>query len=127
MKLSLKNIRKNLKPNQVGITKDFLEFLQDNAPINKDLVFVFQDKRNESITTGSESNGRIAVFCKSRILIDILRTISHEWIHALQSSDPTKINQSEIDSEAEANTISAYLLRKFCKENPENETELYKD
>lgn len=127
MKLSLKNIRQNLRPNQVGITIDFLKFLQDNAPINKDLVIVFQDKRNEAITTGREFDGHIIVFTKSRILIDVLRTLAHEWIHAIQSSDPSKINQTEIESEAEANSLSGYLLRKFGKDNPEHETELYKD
>ena len=127
MKLALKKIRQNLRPNQVGITLDFLKFLQDNAPLNRDLVIVFQDKRNESVTTGKNFDGKFVVFTKSRILIDILRTLAHEWVHSLQEQDPQNLNKTERESEDHANSLAGYLIRKFMKENPEHEVESYKD
>lgn len=127
MKLTLKKIRKNLRPNQVGITLDFLKFLQDNAPLNKDLVIFFQDKRNESITTGKHFENEIVVFTKSRILIDILRTLAHEWVHGLQEKDSDTINKSERKIEDHGNSLAGYLVRKFMEENPEHEVESYKD
>lgn len=127
MKLSLKQIRKNLRPNQVGITMDFLKFLQDNAPLNKDIVIVFQDQRNESITTGKQFADSIVVFTKSRILVDILRTIAHEWIHILQDSDPQISNKSQREIEDHSNSLGGYLIRKFQKENPHHEVEIHKD
>jgi hypothetical protein len=127
VKLALKKIRQNLRPNQVGITLDFLKFLQDNAPLNRDLVIVFQDKRNESVTTGKNFDGKLVVFTKSRILIDILRTLAHEWVHSLQEQDPQNLNKTERESEDHANSLAGYLIRKFMKENPEHEVESYKD
>jgi hypothetical protein len=127
VKLSLKKIRQNLRPNQVGITLDFLKFLQDNAPLNRDLVIVFQGERNESITTGKHKAGEIVVFVKSRILIDILRTLAHEWVHGLQEQDPESYKKNEREIEDHANSLSGYLVRKFMKENPEHEVESYKD
>jgi len=127
VKLSLKKIRQNLRPNQVGITMDFLKFLQDNAPLNRDLVIVFQDKRNESITTGKHIDSEIVVFTKSRILIDIFRTLAHEWVHSLQDQDPRNTKKSVQDHEDHANSLAGYLVRKFFEENPEHEVESYKD
>lgn len=127
MKLALKKIRQNLRPNQVGITLDFLKFLQDNAPLNKDLVIIFQDKRNESITTGKQIDNEIVVFTKSRILIDILRTLAHEWVHNLQNQSTENLKKTEREIEDHANSLAGYLVRKFMKENPEHEVESYKD
>jgi Zn-dependent peptidase ImmA (M78 family) len=104
-----------------------LKFLQDNAPLNRDLVIVFQDKRNESVTTGKNFDGKLVVFTKSRILIDILRTLAHEWVHTLQEQDPQNLNKTERESEDHANSLAGYLIRKFMKENPEHEVESYKD
>jgi len=106
---------------------DFLKFLQDNAPLNKDVSIVFQDERNESITTGKQYADNMVVFVKSRILVDIMRTLAHEWVHILQDNDPETIKKTEREIEDHANSLSGYLVRKFQKENPHHEVEIYKD
>lgn len=127
MKVKLKQVRKNLRPNQVGIVKDFINFLQANAPLRDKVVILFQDERSETITSGKHEDNNIVVFSKSRILIDILRTMAHEWIHALQNQNLVTQPQLEKPSEDHANSVAGFLIRKFVKDNPEHEVEVYKD
>lgn len=128
MKVSLKNIRQNIRPNQVGIIKDFISFLQDRAPVNKDIVILFtSDREDHLMTTGRQQENSLKIFVKDRILIDILRTLAHEWVHQLQTEDPSSQSQEERTIEDHANSLSGFLIRKFAEENPFHETELYKD
>ena len=85
MKIKIKDARKNLQPNHIGIVKDFIEFLQSNGPIKNSLTISFTDKRNEEITTGKHTDDTITIFVKGRVLIDILRTLAHELVHAKQN------------------------------------------
>lgn len=127
MKVQLKNIRKDLRPNQVGIVQKFITFLQDNAPLKEGVLVVFQSNRGDQITTGKQTEQSIFVFTKSRILIDILRTLAHEWIHALQRQNiKTEPNLSK-PSEDHANSVGGFLVKKFVEEYPEHEVEVYKD
>lgn len=127
MKIILKNIRQNTRPNQVGIIKDFISFLQDRAPLKNDIVVIFtSDRTDHLMTTGRQIEDSIKIFVKERILIDIMRTLAHEWVHELQfenSEDP----QSERKIEDHANSLSGFLIRKFVSDNPHHEAELYKD
>lgn len=127
MKIQLKNIRKDLRPNQVGIVQKFIHFLQENAPLKEDVLVVFQSKRGDQITTGKETDGSLFVFTKSRILIDILRTLAHEWIHAIQNQNIKTEPRLERPSEDHANSVGGFLVKKFVKDYPEYETEVYKD
>jgi hypothetical protein len=127
VKVKIKNIKPHFQPNQVGIVKDFIEFLQKNGPLKSDLLILFQDKRNENITTGKASNGVITIFAKDRLLIDVLRTLAHEWIHMMQNQNIKTMPQLDRPSEDHANSLGGYWLRQFNKENPEHETEIYKD
>ena len=127
MKVVLKQIRENLRPNQVGIVKEFINFLQANAPLRNKVIVLFQDERNESMTTGRHQENVIYVFSRSRILIDILRTLAHEWIHAIQNQNLETEPQLERPSEDQANSVAGFLIRKFVKDNPEHEVEVYKD
>ena len=127
MKIKIKNERKYLQPNHIGIVKDFIEFLQTNGPIKNSLTISFTDKRNEEITTGKHTDDTITIFVKGRVLIDILRTLAHEWVHEIQNENIVTTPQLERPSEDHANSLAGYWLRMFIKENPEHETEVYKD
>ena len=127
MKVKIKNIRNHFQPNQVGIVKEFIEFLQNNGPLKSDVVIVFQDKRNENITTGKKLDNTITIFAKDRLLVDVLRTLAHEWIHILQTQNMKTMPNLDRPSEDHANSLAGYWLRQFNKENPEHETEVYKD
>ena len=127
MKVKIKNIRNHFQPNQVGIVKEFIEFLQNNGPLKSDVIVLFQDKRNENITTGKKLDNTITIFAKDRLLVDVLRTLAHEWIHILQSQNMKTMPNLDRPSEDHANSLAGYWLRQFNKENPEDETEIYKD
>lgn len=127
MKIKLKNISQDLRPNQVGIAKLFIKFLHTEIPIKKNLVINFTNKRNNSITTGNENDGVISVFTKSRILIDILRTLAHEWVHFTENDSPNERPIAPAKSEDLANSLSGYLIRRFVENNPQIEVEIYKD
>ena len=128
MKIILKNIRQNTRPNQVGIIKDFISFLQDRAPLKNDIVVMFtSDRTDHLITTGRQYEDSIKIFVKERILVDILRTLAHEWVHELQYENPKEEPQSERSIEDHANSLGGFLIRKFVLDNPHHESELYKD
>ena len=127
MKVKIKNIKPHFQPNQIGIIKDFIEFLQKNGPLRSDLVVLFQDHRNENITTGKQFKDTITIFAKDRLLVDVLRTLAHEWVHMMQDQNMKTTPQLERPSEDHANSLGGYWLRQFSKENPEHETEIYKD
>jgi len=127
VKVKIKNIRPHFQPNQVGIVKEFIKFLQNNGPIKSDVIVLFQDKRNENITTGKKLDNTITVFAKDRLLVDVLRTLAHEWIHILQTQNMKTMPNLDRPSEDHANSLAGYWLRQFNKENPEHETEVYKD
>ena len=67
------------------------------------------------------------MFGKDRLLVDVLRTLAHEWIHRMQDQNMKTIPQLDRPSEDHANSLGGYWLRQFNKENPEHETEIYKD
>jgi hypothetical protein len=127
VKVKIKNIRPHFQPNQVGIVKEFVKFLQNNGPLKSDVNIFFQDKRNENITTGKQQDNTITIFAKDRLLVDVLRTLAHEWIHILQTQNMKTMPNLDRPSEDHANSLSGYWLRQFNKENPEHETEVYKD
>ncbi len=127
MKVKIKNIRNHFQPNQVGIVKEFVKFLQNNGPLKSDVIVLFQDKRNENITTGKKLDNTITIFAKDRLLVDVLRTLAHEWIHILQVQNMKTMPNLDRPSEDHANSLAGYWLRQFNKENPEHETEVYKD
>jgi len=68
------------------VINHFIEFLHDKMPVDNINEIVFLGEKNGDMTTGSYKieEGLIKVLSKGRMLIDILRTLSHEWIHAAQ-------------------------------------------
>ena len=126
MKVRLINVRNNTRPNQVGIIKDFVSFLQNAAPLHGELEIDFVSERSQEMTTGRNHFGKILVLTSSRILVDILRTLAHEWVHEFQRQKGQD-SKPEKELEDQANSISGYFIREFMKQNPEHEVEVYKD
>jgi hypothetical protein len=77
------------------------------------------------MTTGVRMPGNeIFVLAKGRLLIDILRTVSHEWIHEFQSQkmgvkDNVKIQDIGGPEENMCNILSGVFIKKFEKKYPE--------
>jgi hypothetical protein len=108
--------------------QDFIKFLFENYPINREIQIVFLSKRTGNMTTGSRSPlGEIKVLSKNRMMRDILRTLAHEWIHEYQIGVMGRKIGPDIGgiNEDEANSIAAKLLKIFEKKYPHKEYMMY--
>ena len=85
MKVCLKKSGEFPQKNEILVIKKFLQFLQSQIPLNQEVRITFTDSREIPMTTGVRMpDNEIVVLVKGRLLIDILRTISHEWAHEFQ-------------------------------------------
>ena len=125
MKACLKDIDKFTVPEQIEAVKDFVKFLQSNVPLNQDVYITFLSSRTKKMTTGVRMPGnQIYVLAGQRLLIDIMRTISHEWVHEYQHQkmglkDTDKIQDIGGPEENMANVLSGIFLKKFNKDYPQ--------
>ena len=72
----------------------------------------------------------ISVLSKGRMLVDILRTLSHEWVHEFQYqklglADNAKIQNIGGPEENMSNILSGIFIKKFDKQNPDFKDKLY--
>ena len=85
MKVHFKNIDKFLDPEQIKGIKEFVKFLQNELQLNDDVYITFMGGRDIKMTTGVRMpDSKIFVLAKNRLLIDIFRTVAHEWVHEFQ-------------------------------------------
>ena len=131
MKVHFKNIDKFLDPEQIKGIKEFVKFLQNELQLNDDVYITFMGGRDIKMTTGVRMpDSKIFVLAKNRLLIDIFRTVAHEWVHECQYQklgvkDGEKIQDIGGPEENMANTLSGIFVKKFAKDNPHYSTELY--
>jgi len=125
MKLCLKHKKGLVKKYQLDILKDFILLLQKEKPLEGNLTIEFLEKRTKDMTTGqfSKNKSRIRVLFRDRMLADVLRTLSHEWIHEYQKQISKIKGKNKIEDEA--NMIAGRLLKSFEKQNPNLEKKIY--
>ncbi len=107
---------------------EFIYFLQEHYPLKKDVVINFVGERTGQMTTGSRrENNEIYVLTKKRINRDILRTLSHEWVHEYQRTILKYPKGPNIGGRNEdmANAESGSLVKKFEKKYPNLEKKMY--
>ena len=115
------------------LVKSFCEFLQSQVPLTNDINVEFLDTRQGSMTTGIRYPGsKIQVLSSGRLPIDVLRTISHEWIHEFQTQklgvDDTKpIKDIGGDEENMCNILTGVFIKQFEQGNPEFDGVLYNE
>ena len=125
MKVCFKNINKFTTPEQIEVVQEFTKFLQSNLPLNQDVYITFVPERIENMTTGVRtSNSQIFVLAGQRLLIDVLRTLSHEWVHEYQHQkmglkDTDKIQDIGGPEENMSNVLSGIFLKKFNRDYPQ--------
>ena len=125
MKACFKGIDKFTTPEQIEVLKEFTKFLQTELPLNKDVYITFMGKREVKMTTGVRMPGhKIYVLAHDRLLIDILRTLGHEWVHEYQHQklglkDTDKVKNIGGPEENMANVLSGIFVKKFDKTKPE--------
>lgn len=131
MKLHLKNTKKCFSETQRETINAFMKFLQRELPLLKDTFIFFDDSRNTKMTTGTRKPGHhIHVLSGNRLLIDILRTVSHEWVHEYQHQKMGLKDNEDIQDiggpeENMANVLTGIFLKAFVKEFPHHEKSMY--
>lgn len=84
------------------------------------------------MTTGVRRRKKIEVLVDGRLLIDVMRTLAHEWTHEYQyqklNLDDTKKHQ-DIGGPVEnmANPLPGIMVKKFNKKNPKYEKSIFKN
>ena len=81
MLVKLLDKKSGLQSDEMEVVQEFLKFCQQGHPLKRDVESHLLGERYGKMTTGSESLGKIKILSEGRMLIDILRTISHEWVH----------------------------------------------
>ncbi len=133
MKVKFKNIDKVFKTDEINTIKDFIGFLQSELSLSDNIQLNFLDKREGHMTTGvRKNNSEISILCGNRLLIDVLRTIAHEWVHEYQFmkmgvNPDKKIQDIGGPEENMANTLAGIFIKKFQKLNPDLETVIYNE
>lgn len=131
MKLTFKNYDKYFSPKEKEAIELFTKFLQNELPLEKNVSISFEKKRDEPMTTGVRlPKHHIHVLAKDRLLIDILRTVSHEWVHEYQHQklglkDTDKIQDIGGPEENMANVLSGIFLKKFIKDFPQQKPAVF--
>ena len=132
MKVCFKNLNKNFTDEQVQAVKDFVLMLQNDLPLKKDVHVTFLSSRKVPMTTGVRMpHHKIYVLSKDRLLIDILRSLGHEWTHEYQHQklglkDTDQIQDIGGPEENMASVLASIFLKKFQSEFPNYEKYLYK-
>lgn len=131
MKVCLKINNKSITPEQVEVVKEFITLLQEELSLNKDVDINFVNDRSVKMTTGVRfPHGKLYVLAGNRLLIDVLRTLGHEWVHEYQHqkmglSDKTKIQDIGGPEENMCNILSGVFVKKFDKKHPNYSKLLY--
>jgi hypothetical protein len=132
MKACLKNSTKFFTEEQIGVIQQFIQMLQKDISLKKDVDISFESNDTKvPITTGVRMpNHKIYVLAKGRLLVDIMRTIAHEWSHEYQHQklgvkDTDKIQDIGGPEENMANALSGMFVKKFVKQYPQVREMMY--
>lgn len=131
MKVCIKNIDDSITLKQIDVIKKFVNFVQTHLPLRRDIFITFVPDRSVKMTTGVRfPKGEIFVLSGNRLLIDILRTLCHEWVHEFQHQkmglkDNAKIQNIGGPEENMCNVLSGIFIKKFEKQFPKHSKVLY--
>lgn len=128
MKVIIKHIDSDIPKDNYGFYDDYISYLQKQYPLKKDVTIIFRGDRVGNMTTGVRNdNSEISVLSKGRMNRDILRTLTHEWIHEYQRTILGRERGGDIggQNEDEANAKSGELIKKFEKSHPDDESKMY--
>ena len=124
MKVSIKHSKTHMSEHQLDVLRKFLKFLQEKLPLTKPVLLTLTDSHKETGTTGLRApKSKIYVLVKGRLLIDVLRTLSHEWVHEYQHQkmgleDKAKIQNIGGPEENMANILAGIFIKQFDKKHP---------
>jgi len=131
MKVKFVNKENYFSEKEMDAVKEFSKFLQSELPLNTDVSISFEKERQDPMTTGVRlPKHKIHILAKNRLLIDVLRTLSHEWVHEFQHQkmglkDTDKIQDIGGPEENMANVLSGIFLKKFVKNFPQHKKSVF--
>jgi len=131
MKVKFVNKENYFSEKEMHAVKEFSKFLQSELPLNTDISISFEKERQDPMTTGVRlPKHKIHILAKNRLLIDVLRTLSHEWVHEFQHQkmglkDTDKIQDIGGPEENMANVLSGIFLKKFVKNFPQHKKSVF--
>lgn len=131
MKVCIKSPKSVVNQEQLEVISSFIKFLQSQLPLSSDVEVNLTSNQSTTGTTGVRMPGsKMFILAKGRMLIDILRTISHEWVHEYQYqkmglNDKQKIQDIGGPEENMSNVLSGIFIKKFDKQNPDFKDRLY--
>lgn len=129
MKVKIEGLKQRV-PEDSDVIKNFISFLQDELPLVNDIEIYFLDNKEKNMTTGIRLRNMMGILSKGRMLIDVLRTLAHEWVHEYQHQkmgldDTQKYQDVGGPVENMSNTLSGIFVKKFEKLNPDSHSILY--
>lgn len=131
MKVCIKNIDKILSKEEIKVVKYFITLINSEIPLKKEVFLNFIPNRSIKMTTGVRlPKGHMFILSGNRLLIDVLRTLAHEWVHEFQYQkmglkDTQKIQDIGGPEENMCNILSGIFVKKFEKEFPQYSHLLY--
>lgn len=128
MVVQIQHLESGIKKENFQVIDNFVKFLNKIQPVPQNLIIQFTGQRVGEMTTGSRSDYHIIkIFTKNRLLIDILRTLAHEWTHEFEDDVLDIHNIQDIGGKNEniANISAGIILKLFEKKYPEYEVLLY--
>jgi hypothetical protein len=128
MKVIIKHIDSDIPEDNYDFYNDYINYLQKQYPLKKNVTIIFRGNRTGNMTTGVRNdNSEISVLSKGRMNRDILRTLTHEWVHEYQRTILGRERGGDIggQNEDDANAKSGELIKKFEKTHPDDESKMY--
>lgn len=128
MRVKLNFQKDSVKPKNHSVFIEFVKFLFDKLPLQRDiLIKIVTTKKGKMTTGGRYDNGIIQVMGGKRLIRDILRTLAHEWIHEYQMTILGRSKGPNIGgvNEDEANAFAGRFIKMFEEEFPSYEKNMY--
>ena len=126
MLVKLLDKKSGLQSDEMEVIQEFLKFCQQGHPLKRDVEIHLLGERYGKMTTGSESLGKLKILSEGRMLIDILRTISHEWVHEFARQRRIRLQGYNTQSQEDfANSEAGIMTRAFQKKYPQYEAIMY--
>lgn len=133
MNVLFKNLNSSFSEEQQKTILDFVKFIQRELPLKNDIEINFTKERVHGMTTGLRMPpNKMFILVKDRLIVDILRTIAHEWAHELQHqklglTGKEKVQKIGGPEEDFANIMAGILFKSFEKNHPGRERVVYNE
>lgn len=128
MKVIVNHKNSGIPKKNFKLYDEFIKYLQKNYPLKKDIVIYFLDKRKGDMTTGQHGDKHdIRVLSKNRMNRDIMRTLSHEWLHEYEQTIMKLKHKKDIGGKDEniANVEAGKIQKKFERDFPKFNKTIY--